>query len=512
LSSARLPAASTAYAALLCGLLTSLLFTARPASQGAAATYTLYTAEGRQTIAFRTSGAADLVPLDRLASLFNLTLTEDTLVGGLIVRGAGQTILLIPGQSFASIGPGRVVSLPAPVTRDRGLWEVPVEFIRQALGPALGQPVEIRRATRVILVGAIRLPQVSGRAESLGPVHRVTLETQPPAPRTVTRAGNRLIVQFDAVALDFQPIPGLAPEFVTNIQVDGASLVFMLGPTTAGYRIDDSAPSRLVIDLMAPGPPPDPAAPASAPEAAPDGDPPPLDLTPPGTIRSVVIDPGHGGGDTGVRGPGNQEEKDVVLRLARRLKSAIESRIGLRVILTRDDDTDVPLDRRASIANNNKADLFISLHTNASVRPAVAGTQVLSLSLDDYRGRIDPADATPLSVPVVGGGTRTIDIVPWDIAQVSFADQSATVAAILERHLGEQDVPLFRGPVSRMPLRTLVGAHMPAIMIEAGFLTNPEDAQALGAADHPQRIVTAIVDMLNEIRNGIPPAVASEVR
>ena len=483
-------------------MVAGLLLAARPASQGTASAYTLYTASGRQTIPFRTVGSTDLVPLDRLASLFNLTLTEDTLVGGLIVRGAGQTILLIPGQSFASIGPGRVVSLPAPVTRDRGPWEVPVEFIRQALGPAIGQPVEIRRGTHVILVGDIRLPRVSGQAESLGPNHRVVLDIQPPAPHTVSREGNRLTVQFDAVALDFQPIQNLASDFVSNVQVAGSSLVFTLGPSAAGYRIDDSVPTRLVIDFTPPGPPPpaDPVAPEA--EAAP----PPLDLSPPGTIRSVVIDAGHGGGDTGVRGPGDQEEKDVALRLARRLKTAIESRIGLRVILTRDGDTDVPLDRRAALANNNKADLYISLHANASVRPAVKGAQVLSLSLEDYRGRIDPADAAPVSVPVVGGGMRTIDIVPWEIAQVSFAEESAAVAAILERHLAAQGVPLFAGPTPELPLRTLVGAHMPAIMIEAGFLTNPEDAQALGGAERPQQIVNAIIATLNEIRRGIPRA------
>jgi N-acetylmuramoyl-L-alanine amidase len=226
----------------------------------------------------------------------------------------------------------------------------------------------------------------------------------------------------------------------------------------------------------------------------------------------VVIDPGHGGDDTGARGPGDQLEKTVVLRLASRLKATIESRIGLRVILTRDNDTDVPLDRRASMANNNKADLFISLHANASVRPSVSGVQVLSLNLEDYRSRLNPAESAPVPVPVVGGSTRMLDIVPWDFAQVPFAEDSASVVAILQRHLAAQGVPLFAGPMTRLPLRTLVGAHMPAIMIEAGFLSNADDAQALGAADRPQRIVNAIVAMLNDIRRGIPPVAQPEIR
>ncbi len=113
---------------------------------------------------------------------------------------------------------------------------------------------------------------------------------------------------------------------------------------------------------------------------------PTIDLSP-GTIRTVVIDPGHGGADVGSTGSGGTKEKDYTLQLARRVKATIEGRLGLRVLLTRDSDEDVPLDRRTALANNNKADLFVSLHANASVRPAVRGAQVLSLSLERLPGR-----------------------------------------------------------------------------------------------------------------------------
>ncbi len=457
---------------------------------------------------FRAAGRVELVPLEALTSIFKITITEDPLVGGLTLRGPGQTILLIPGQSFASIGPGRVVSLPAPLQRDRGPWEVPVEFIRQALGPALDLAVDVRREKRVILIGDVRLPQISGRIESPGTGRRVVLDIQPPAPHTVERTGNRLTIRFDAVALDFTPLTGLPPEFVTAVRVDGTSLVLTLGPETTGYRVEDASPTRLAIDLLPPAPPPPPppsldAARPVAPAAPPV---PVLDLSGAGSLRSIVIDPGHGGADTGARGAGDATEKDLVMRLARRLKSAIESRIGLRVILTRDGDDDVLLDRRASIANNNKADLFISLHTNASVRPAPGGIQVLSLRLDDYRGQVESADRTPLPVPVVGGGTRTIDVVPWDVAQLPYVDKSASVAAILQQRLKERGATLFTGPTSRMPLRTLVGANMPAVMIEIGFLSNPQDARTLGQAEHSQKIVEALLAMIGDIRRGIPAA------
>jgi N-acetylmuramoyl-L-alanine amidase len=501
--------------AVVCALLGAGVFAAGLGSQTQANTYTIYTPEGRRALPFRTAGGVELVPLETLTSIFKITMAEDSLVGGLTLRGPGQTILLIPGQSFASIGPGRIVSLPAPTQRDRGSWEVPLDLIRQALGPALGLPVDVRRERRVILVGDVRLPRITARIETAGPNRRVLLDVQPPAPHTVARTGNRLIVRFDAVALDFTPATGLPQDFVSAIRPEGTSIVLTLGPSATSFRLDGSTPSRVAIELVAPPPPPPPPAPDAARPGVPGGpvpvpaSPPVIDVTPPGSLRSVVIDPGHGGEDVGARGPGDLVEKDFVLRLARRLKGAIESRIGLRVILTRDGDEDVPLDRRASIANNNKADLFISLHANAAVRPGVSGAQVLSVRAEDYQEQTASLGNAPLPVPIVGGGTRTIDVVPWDVAQLPFVNRSASVAAILERHLAGQGVPLFDRPAAPMPVRPLVGAHMPAVMIEAGFLTNPQDAQALGQAERAQKIVDAVLLMLNDIRRGIPLAPAS---
>ena len=82
--------------------------------------------------------------------------------------------------------------------------------------------------------------------------------------------------------------------------------------------------------------------------------------------------PGTAGRKSGARGPGGSLEKDITLSVARRLKAALEARLGLRVILTRDRDEAVALDERAAVANNNKADIFLSLHANASVRRRLA--------------------------------------------------------------------------------------------------------------------------------------------
>lgn len=475
-------------------------------SSAQGSTYAVYTSDGRRSLPFQTTRGVDMVPLEQVATLFSLSLTEDSLVGGLVVRGRGQTILLIPGQSFASVGPGRLVSLPAPVERDRRTWYVPVDFIRQVLAPTLNVRVEVRRANRVVLIGDVRLPQVTGRFDRQGTTGRLLFDVQPAAPHRVSRQGNRVTIGFDAVALDFTPVQGLLKEFVTSLRVDGPSIVIEMDASVASIRTSDMDATHFLVEFLPPAPvsPPVPATPTPAPRPAQEPTrPAPAIDTAPGTLRTVVLDPGHGGDESGVVGPGGTLEKDYVLQFAKLLESAIQARIGLRVLLTRETDESVPLDRRASIANNNKADLFISLHANGSRLPAVSGAQVLSLNREDYRSAV-PSAAADLPVAFIGGGTRFIELLPWDLAQVGFTRRSSSVRALLETRLREAEIPIVAGGVSELALRPVAGASMPAVMIELGFLSNPDEEKALNSTDRQQRTIGAIVDVLVQIRRGIP--------
>jgi N-acetylmuramoyl-L-alanine amidase len=220
-------------------------------------------------------------------------------------------------------------------------------------------------------------------------------------------------------------------------------------------------------------------------------------------LRTIAIDPGHGGDDAGAHGAAGTTEKDLTIQLARRLKAAIESRMGLRVLLTREADEAVPIDRRTAIANNNKADLLISLHANASFRPASRGAQVLSLSLDDYKDRARGL-AVSLPVPVVSGGTRVIDAMPWDLAQIPHAAASSAFAGLLVKHLAERNVPLYSHSNDQEPLRVLVGANMPAVLVEVGFLSNADDEKALTSGDLPGSIVEALLVSVGDVRYGFP--------
>ena len=143
-----------------------------------------------------------MVPLDELAALFELTVREDAAAGGLTVARRGRLAVLTPGQALASVG-GRLISLPAPVSRDGKRWLVPVEFVGRGLGPLMDLPIDVRRDSRLIIVGKLRVPHIVGRIDSVGSEARVTFDITPRTSHQVSQEAGRLLVRLDADYLDF---------------------------------------------------------------------------------------------------------------------------------------------------------------------------------------------------------------------------------------------------------------------------------------------------------------------
>jgi N-acetylmuramoyl-L-alanine amidase len=488
---------------------------ALPAQQPASAPYSVVTREGRRPLATRVFNGQEMFALDDLARLFNLAVREDAAAGGITITSGSQSVVLSQQQPLASVG-GRMISLPAAAVRDGRAWYVPVDFVSRALAP-IHAPVarlELRKPSRLLLVGDIRMPRVAARVEPLGSVTRVTLEVAPPTPHTITQDGQqRLVVRFDADALDAPDVrPNQTSDTLQNIRTGDTpqSVTLDLGPRFASFRAADqpgpAGSTRVMIDLVAqtetappPGTPQTTPTPTPVPPA-PDT-PPLLDLPPAGGLRTIVIDAGHGGDDAGAKGAQGTLEKTVTLGVARRLKAAIEARLGVRVLLTRDGDQPVPSDQRAALANNNKADLFISLHANASVRPGVAGVEVFYLTLEGYGAEAQrAATGRADSLPVLGGGTRDIEITPWEMAQARHIDQSAAFARAVEAALHDR-VPMSARPLQQAPLRVLVGANMPAVLVEMGFLTNPREEQQLAGDERQNTIAQALVDGILRYRS-----------
>ena len=282
-------------------------------------------------------------------------------------------------------------------------------------------------------------------------------------------------------------------------------LAIDLGPRFASFRASDQpAPTpgsaRIFVDVIAPTAPAAPPRPARRrrspplPPAAPEA-PPLLDLPTPGGLRAIVIDAGHGGDDTGAKGAQGTLEKNVTLSVARRLKAALEARLGVRVLLTRDGDQAVASDQRAAVANNNKADLFISLHANASLRPAVAGAEVFYLESRRLRRRGAAArrraPPTRCRCSAAAAATSRSRRGRWRRRATSISrrrSRSAIEAALRER------VPMSPRSLQQGPFRVLVGANMPAVLVELGFLTNAEQEQQLAGDEHQNALVQALVE------------------
>jgi N-acetylmuramoyl-L-alanine amidase len=179
----------------------------------------------------------------------------------------------------------------------------------------------------------------------------------------------------------------------------------------------------------------------------------------------------------------------------------IETRLGVRVILTRDEDRRVGADERASTANNSKADLFLSLHFNGALEPRANGAEVYYLSLDqEGQAALKAAQSDSLTLPVLGGGTRPIDLIRWDMAQVRHIEASSAFASMLQDVL-RMRVPMGERPLQQGPMRVLVGVNMPAALIEMAYLTNADQAKQAASGDFQTSVTQAIYDGILRFRD-----------
>ena len=155
------------------------------------------------------------------------------------------------------------------------------------------------------------------------------------------------------------------------------------------------------------------------------------------------------------------------------------------------------------------------MHVNASIRPSVSGAEVFYLSMDEYDAETRALEERDVQlVPVIGGGMREIDLVEWEMAQVTYLGQSARLADIVHEELSRR-VPMSSRDVQQAPLRVLVGANMPALLIEMGFISNEADEERLQTMRFQDAVVDALVDSILRFRSyvelvGYPPVVNTE--
>lgn len=296
--------------------------------------------------------------------------------------------------------------------------------------------------------------------------------------------------------MDVKPAPSVSRsmEFdkglARRVQLEnGGNGVIKVVIELASARVDSSVmviknPFRVVIDLSsgAASPPPSPPSQAHAPSkpSTLEG----KDVKPPiadtGRIRTIVIDAGHGGKDPGAIGPTGLMEKDVALDIAKRLKAKLESKMDCKVLLTRTTDRFLELDERTMFANSVNADLFISVHLNASRDRSARGVETYFLS--PARSKDELATAARENMMALGSQDEIENDLAYimsDLASTQKVNDSAALAGSVQNSMTtgmrRASLPVKDKGVKQAMFYVLWRASMPSVLVETGFISNRED-------------------------------------
>ncbi len=400
-----------------------------------------------------------------------------------------------------------LIEMPVPPIAVDGKPFVPWQFFQGFLGKASSMDVlweaathslVVRPATRDAIGVQVSVANVQGTS-------KIVIALSAPTEYSIVKEPGAYVVRFRTVVRAPFADQSYEDPSIARVTFSGSDLRIQLTATDIvgdAYRLEN--PPRIVVDFRkgaAPAPgTPQPLQPATQQER-------------PG-IHTIVIDPGHGGKDVGATGPNGVIEKDVTLTIARKLAASLSSKVGARVVLTREDDSVVSLDQRTALANQYKADLFLSVHLNAAVVKDAKGSETYYLSLE-ASDELARKAAEAENVSTTPNPTADLNLILWDLAQQAYIDESSLFAQSIQEEMNAATSVANRG-VKQAPFKVLVGATMPAALVEVGFISNPEEAAKLQSDEFQTLMVDALTRAVQkyktnyETRIGLiqPPAPA----
>lgn len=434
------------------------------------------------------------------ARALGFAVSRDTTTGVLTITGDGHQLVAGPGTSQVPVDQ-RTVEIGKPMRSVRGVLYAPGDFFEKVLFP-LARATGTFDATKRqwIVVESRGTPSGSEPAGPLSvdvavvhvePTTQVVLRESASArfePRLIESGlqvrwiDRKVTAPFAERRFDDPLVAAV------RFEGDTATVVFREpGLTARAYPL--TGPDRVVVEVgrAVEAPPVEPAAPP--PPAVP--------------ALTIVVDPGHGGTETGAVGPGGLQEKDVTLQIARRVAAAIPRVVASRVVLTRDSDSAISLDDRTSLANHEKAGLFLSLHANSSRATGAHGSETYYLSLESSDRLASEAarrenQPVPGSTPLPGSATNPdLDFILWDLAQSAHLNESSRLAEAIQRELNVVSKTENRG-IKQAPFRVLAGATMPAVLVEVGFISHPDEEKQLRSATFQENVASAIATAVGE--------------
>ena len=469
---------------------------------------TIFEDSRRQQLPLQTIEGASYVSIKELQPFLDFQLNPVVGNQNISVTSGPHTVLLSANRTLVSVDQ-KLVSLSKPVYLVQGVWLVPLDFIPKVLKGISEKKFLWLENSRSLMLGNVQANQLTLKYASEQNYSRVVLQSVTPIGFTVMLEGNVLTVVPQSQ--DFSPAfqnAGFEDGVVQNLIVEATDnqkvVKIQLGSDFASYKTFElKDPPRFVIDFYRKGSSaPQPEESIAVPQPQSQTVPPTLLPSPITNKKVIAIDPGHGGTETGAKGTNGTLEKDVTMSIARKLKSIIES-TGMRTILTRDGDQIVTLDDRTSKANNNKADLFISIHANATIRGKARGAETYFLSAqatDDESRNIAAVENNAIGLAQAPAVEDDLKLILWDMAQTEFLTESSELAEMIQQELNEALSISNRG-IKQAPFRVLTGATMPAVLIEVGFINNPDEEKLMSDSEYQMKIANAIFRSIQRFQN-----------
>lgn len=433
-------------------------------------------------------------------------------------------------RAFTVIGDNRLVVtdegellLPVPVLDFEGdLW-LPMVLIETVVGPQLRERVAWDAETGRLSIGSADFNVTRLRVEVLGRSTAVHLRctealgfrADSPSPGVIELKIYNGSVNASAVGLAGRR--GLVEGVRSRQHRDFAVVTVRVADLVGRYRTYTADEGREIVLVL------EEEQVSSLPEPIPRGrahmniDQGLTDVTHEIQVRTVVVDPGHGGHDVGAVSRRGILEKDVNLGVARELKRYLERESDLKVILTREDDSHVELTHRAEIANGAEGDLFLSLHCNSWFNDGARGLETYFLSPADSDWSQSVAAAENQSAADVGGESGDpgddVDFIVWELVQNRFISSSSKLAEVIQGGVCS-DLGLADRGVRQAGFRVLVGAYMPAVLVEMGFLSHEQEERQLGDRSYQRQLARALGDAIlqYQLTVGEPAPAAGEER
>jgi len=399
---------------------------------------------------------------------------------------------------------GTSLTLGAPVRLGASGWLVPEDFLGKTLArlapgvtsARVPPPAAAAVKPAAAPVKAVARPPGPGvafgdlRLRSYPTFTRIVLETAGSIGYVVEPAsGGAVRVRLRGLHVSGPHAREIDDGLVTAVRLEAGDGEATLRVTLDGhagevqhYALVD--PFRVVIDIYRPKEPVSPGPRGGGPAAAP--------------LQLIVLDAGHGGHDPGATGPSGLTEKEVVLDVTRRVARMVEeTRLGVKVALTRSTDVFVPLRDRTNFANKQRADLFLSIHANAHPRSLSEGVETYFLSseaTDNEARQVAAIENGVVQLESQGSRPKTdaLKSILWDLAQSEFQQESSVFAEIVQDSM-TRSLQLVNRGVKQAGFYVLGGAAMPAILVEIGFLTNPKEEKKLASSEHRESVARAIL-------------------